>query len=140
LLVPIPAGTSVAVLGTLGSYFSLRVVNVPALAVEALGTTSLPEPLGSTTGGAGEALEGIRLTAEGTVTEAPGSLSDGLGVTIDDGSGPLRLVVSALAQAGQPIATGDHVVAVGPLGQRDSSGTGLAGYRLHATLPGELVL
>lgn len=140
LPIPIPAGTTVAVQGTLGTYFSLRIVNVPGVAVEALGTTALPEALGSTTGGASEPLEGIRLTVDGTVTEAPGSLSDGLGVTVDDGSGPLRLVVSTLAQAGQSITTGDHVVAIGPLGQRDSSGTGLAGYRLHATLPGELVV
>jgi len=140
LPVPIPAGTSIAVEGTLGSYFSLRVANVPASTVVILGAASLPDPLGSTTGGATETLEGIRLAVEGTVTESPGALSDGLGVTLDDGSGPLRLVVSALAQAGQPIASGDHIVAVGPLGQRDSSGTGAAGYRLHATLPGELVV
>jgi outer membrane biosynthesis protein TonB len=140
LPVPIAAGTSIAVEGTLGSYFSLRVVNVPAATIEIIDSASLPDPLGSTTGAAGESLEGIRLAVEGTVSESPSALSDGLGVTIDDGSGPLRLVVSALAQAGQPIATGDHVSAVGPLGQRDSSGTGLAGYRVHATLPGELIV
>ena len=33
---------------------------------------------------------------------------------------------------------GSIVVARGPLGQRDSSGTGIEGYRLHATLAGEL--
>jgi hypothetical protein len=140
LSVPIQAGTSVAVEGTLGSYFSLRVVNVAASAVELIGPGTLPEPMGSTTGGVSELLEGIRLSVEGNVTESPNALSDGLGVTIDDGSGPLRLVVGSLAQSGQPVATGDRVIAVGPLGQRDSSGTGLAGYRLHATLPGELVV
>jgi hypothetical protein len=61
-------------------------------------------------------------------------------VTIDDGSGAVRIVVSAAAQAGATISTGDFVTATGPLGQRDSSGTGAAGYRLHATLPGELVV
>jgi hypothetical protein len=137
---PIPAGTVVAIDGNLGSYFSLRVINVPAADVEIAGVDALPDPIGSTTGGAGEALEGMRLSVEGTVTEAPGALADGLGVTIDDGSGPIRLVVATSAQGGQTIATGDHVAAVGPLGQRDSSGTGLAGYRLHATLPGELVV
>jgi hypothetical protein len=140
LAVPIPAGTSVAVEGTLGSYFSLRVVNVAASAVELIGPGTLPEPVGSTTGGVNELLEGIRLSVEGNVTESPNALSDGLGVTVDDGTGPLRIVVGSLAQSGQTIATGDHVVAVGPLGQRDSSGTGLAGYRLHATLAGEVVV
>ena len=50
-----------------------------------LGSPTLPDPIGSTTGGAGEPLEGIRLSVEGVVTEAPGALTDGLGVTIDDG-------------------------------------------------------
>ena len=30
------------------------------------------------------------------------------------------------------------MVVTGPLGQRDSSGTGSAGYRVHATLAGEV--
>ena len=137
---PIPAGASVVVDGVIGSYFSLRVVNVPAATVQIVGDGTMPEPVGSTTGGAGELLEGIRISVEGTVTEAPTALSDGLGVTVDDGTGPLRLVVGNLAQAGQTIATGDDVIALGPLGQRDSSGTGMAGYRLHATLAGELVV
>jgi len=140
LAVPIPAGTSVDVEGVLGSYFSLRVINVPATDIATLGAGILPDPLGSTTGAATEPLEGIRLTVAGTVTEAPTALSDGLGVTVDDGSGPLRLVVAGPAQGDQTITKGDQIVAVGPLGQRDSSGTGLAGYRLHATLPGELVV
>ena len=139
LAAPIPAGRSITINGTLGSYFSLRVVNIDMATIEVGGQGDLPVPLGSTTGGADEALEGLRLAVAGTVTETPTALADGLGVTIDDGSGPLRVVVADPARAGQPIATGDHVAAVGPLGQRDSSGTGLAGYRLHATLPGELV-
>ena len=74
------------------------------------------------------------------MTAAPDALSDGLGVTIDDGSGPLRLVVGDAARAGASVGTGDVVTAIGPLGQRDSSGTGLAGYRLHATLAGEFAV
>jgi len=136
----IPAGTSITIDGTLGSYFSLRVVNVTAAGLTTGAVATLPEPIGSVTGGVGEALEGIRLSVAGTVTETPGGLADGLGVTIDDGSGPLRLVVATAAQGGQSISTGDQVLAVGPLGQRDSSGTGLSGYRLHATQPGELVV
>ena len=96
--------------------------------------------MGASTGAAGEALEGLRLSVGGVVVEAPSALSDGLGVTIDDGSGALRIVVGAVAQAAATIRTGDTITAVGPLGQRDSSGTGLAGYRLHATLPGELAV
>lgn len=138
LAVPIPAGTTVELTGTLGSYFSLRIVNVSAATITVGSSGPIPEPIGTTTGAANEALEGVRLALEGIVTETPGVLADGLGVTIDDGSGPIRIVVGAAALAGQAVGAGDHVSATGPLGQRDSSGTGLAGYRLHVTLPGEL--
>jgi uncharacterized protein YdeI (BOF family) len=137
---PIEAGTTVEVTGSLSSYFSLRVIAVSGADVIADGADALPAPLPATTGEASEAFEGTRLLVSGTVTAAPSPLSDGLGVTIDDGSGPLRLVVSDSALAGAAPATGDVVTAIGPLGQRDSSGTGLAGYRLHATLSGEFAI
>jgi hypothetical protein len=140
LPVPFAAGTTVVADGTLGSYFSLRVVTVTSAKVVVTGSAGLPDPLGSTTAAADETLEGIRLLVSGTVTEAPSALADGLGVTIDDGSGPLRIVVASAAQGTQSIGTGDVVTAIGPLGQRDSTGTGSAGYRLHATLDGELTV
>src|SRR5439155_25969880 len=140
-LVPaIPAGTTVAITGTVGSYFSLRTVNTTAAGIVPTGTADLPDPIGVTTGAAAESLEGLRLAVSGVVTESPSTLADGLGVTIDDGSGPLRLVVTAAAQGAATISTGDTVGAIGSLGQRDSSGTGAAGYRLHITLPRELTV
>jgi hypothetical protein len=134
---PLNAGTTVEVTGSLSSYFSLRVLVASGTDVVADGVEPLPVPLAATTGEAAEPFEGTRLIVSGTVTSAPSDLADGLGVTIDDGSGPLRLVVSDAALAGAQVATGDEVTAIGPLGQRDSSGTGLSGYRLHATLVGE---
>src|SRR6185369_4497552 len=41
------------------------------------------------------------------------------------------------ALGGSSVPSGTTVVATGPVGQRDSSGTGLAGYRIHATAAGE---
>jgi hypothetical protein len=123
----IPAGSTVIVDGTLGSYFSLRVVSVTAASVTVTGVAELPEPVGAATGAATESLEGLRLLVAGTVSEAPSALSDGLGVTIDDGTGPLRLVVGPEALGAATIHAGDEVTATGPLGQRDSSGTGAAG-------------
>jgi hypothetical protein len=61
-------------------------------------------------------------------------------VTVDDGSGAIRTVIAPAALGGATIGTGDSVTVIGPLGQRDSSGTGLAGYRIHATRDGELIL
>ncbi len=135
--VPLPAGTSVEISGSLGSYFSLRILNVEAATVIQLGASTLPEPLATVTGSAGETVEGLRLLVGGTVTSAPSELADGLGVTIDDGTGPLRIVVAPSALLATEVRTGDIVTATGPLGQRDSGGTGVAGYRLHATLSGE---
>jgi hypothetical protein len=135
---PVAAGTSVTLTGPLGSYFSLRVLSATAAGVAIDGTGTLPEALVSTTGGATESLEGRRLFVGGQVTEAPTALADGLGIMIDDGSGPLRVIASTQALGGATVASGDLLTAVGPLGQRDSSGTGAAGYRLHATGAGEL--
>ena len=72
------------------------------------------------------------------MTEAPSALSDGLGITIDDGTGPVRVIAGPDALGALSPARGDVLVARGPLGQRDSTGTGSSGYRLHATMAGEL--
>jgi hypothetical protein len=134
---PLPAGTSVIATGSTGSYFSLRTLNAASDSIVVVGTSDLPAPVTVATGLATEPVEGLRLAVTGTVTAAPSALTDGLGVTIDDGSGQLRLIVADAALAGVTVGTGDIVTAIGPLGQRDSSGTGMAGYRIHATLPGE---
>jgi hypothetical protein len=136
----LPAGSVVEVTGTIGSYFSLRTLNVVADDVAGVGTAELPNPVSTSTGAANDAVEGSRLTVSGTVVGTPAALSDGLGATIDDGSGELRVVIAPEALSGAALQSGDLVTVTGPLGQRDSSGTGLEGYRIHATLPGELVI
>ena len=138
LATPYTPGTTVTATGTIGSYFSLRTLVVKASDITPTGTATLPEPLGISTGSAGEGLEGLRVIVSGLVTEAPSTLADGLGVTVDDGSGPIRTVISDAALAGAAIGTGDSITVTGPLGQRDSTGTGTAGYRIHATQDGEL--
>ena len=90
------------------------------------------------TGSAVETVEGSRIRIAGTTIGSPDQLSDGLGITVDDGSGPVRAVIGPDAAGGLTLASGSHVVVTGPLGQRDSSGTGSAGYRVHATLAGEI--
>ena len=89
------AGTTVTATGTLGSYFSLRTLVVQASDVTPTGSASLPEPLGVSTGSANEALEGLRVMVSGLVTESPSTLVDGLGVTVDDGTGPIRASTSS---------------------------------------------
>ncbi len=135
-----PAGMTVTVQGSVGSRFSQRTLRIAEAALEAGPVVDLPGPLATTTGAATEPLEGVRVVASGTVLGAPDQLADGLGVTLDDGSGPVRAVVGPDAAAGRTIASGMVATVSGPLGQRDSSGTGSAGYRIQATLPGELEL
>ena len=139
-IAPLPAGTLVRASGTVVSRYGQRTLRVAAPDVVVLGEASLPAPVAAGTGAAGiagESLEGLRLRVAGVVVEAPSGLADGLGVALDDGSGVLRLVVGPEALADATVLRGAAVTATGPLGQRDSSGTGSAGYRLYATMPGE---
>ncbi|HEY3333702.1 MAG TPA: lamin tail domain-containing protein [Candidatus Limnocylindrales bacterium] len=135
---PLPAGTTVRATGTLDSRFSQRTIRVAGADVVVTGSAPLPEAMSTSTGAASEPLEGRRLELVGTVTEAPSALTDGLGITIDDGTGPVRVIAGPAALGSLVPVRGDVVTARGPLGQRDSTGTGTAGYRLHATLAGEL--
>ena len=136
---PLAAGTSIRATGTLDTRYGQRTLRVDRVDI-GLGTSggSLPIALATSTGAASEPLEGTRLELMGTVTQAPSTLADGLAITIDDGSGPVRVVVGDEALGAWSPGTGDLIVARGPLGQRDSTGTGTSGYRLHATLAGEL--
>ncbi len=140
LLPPLPAGMDVRLSGTLDERYALRILRVTGSDVSVAGAGVLPLPLAIATGEAAEQLEGRRVALAGTVVEAPGAMADGLGLLLDDGSGPVRVIVGPDALGGAEPGTGDQVAAVGPLGQRDSTGTGVAGYRVHATLPGELVV
>jgi hypothetical protein len=135
---PIPAGSRVLLTGTTDSRYAQRTVRAAGPEVVLLAPDTLPAPVTAETGAAGEPLEGLRLELAGIVTEAPSALSDGLGLMIDDGTGPVRVIVGTDTLGAMTPAAGDAVVVRGPLGQRDSGGTGLAGYRLHATLAGEL--
>ena len=50
----------------------------------------LPVPPAVSTGAAGEVREGLRITVAGTTVGASSALADGLGVTVDDGTGGIR--------------------------------------------------
>jgi hypothetical protein len=134
----LPAGTTIRVAGVLDSRYGQRTLRVASADIEITGSAELPVAMDAATGEASEPLEGLRLGLAGVVVETPAALSDGLGITIDDGTGPVRVVAGPEALGSLAIAKGDIVVARGPLGQRDSSGTGTTGYRLHATMPGDL--
>ena len=131
---------TVTVEGTVSSRFSQRTLRISESALIPGPATDLPAAVSVETGAASESFEGQRVRVSGTIIGAPDQLTDGLGVTLDDGSGTIRAVVGPDAVDGQSLASGMIATISGPLGQRDSSGTGTAGYRVHVTLPGELEL
>ncbi len=140
LAVPMVAGTRVRAQGVVDDRYAQRTLRVKSPEVVVIGTSELPAVLRVASGDAREPVEGRRLEVGGRVTEPATALSDGLGLMVDDGTGAVRIVVGPDVLRGMTPSTGSLVVARGPLGQRDSGGTGLAGYRLNATLPGELEL
>ncbi|HEY8818424.1 MAG TPA: lamin tail domain-containing protein, partial [Candidatus Limnocylindrales bacterium] len=135
-----PAGTTVTVQGSISSRFSQRTLRIAESSIVVGSVEKLPASIRIGTGEAAEAFEGERVVTTGTVSGSPDVLADGFGITLDDGSGPVRGVIGADALAGRTIASGMTATVSGPLGQRDSSGTGTAGYRIQATLAGELEL
>jgi uncharacterized protein YdeI (BOF family) len=135
----VPAGTSIVATGTTDARFSQRTLRLDESAIVVSASGPLPAPLSTETGAATEALEGQRLMVSGTVVGSPSELSDGTAVSIDDGTGAVRVIVVPDALGGRALASGQVVTAVGPLGQRDSTGTGIGGYRLFV-IAGEDVL
>jgi outer membrane biosynthesis protein TonB len=123
-------GTAVRASGTVDDRYGQRTIRLDGSPV-ARGPGALPDPLPMATGAAAEALEGRLVAAEGAVTETPTALATGISLQIDDGSGPLRVILS-FAGASAP-ARGDAIRVTGPLGQRDTTGTGSGGYRLLVT-------
>ncbi|TAJ99741.1 MAG: hypothetical protein EPO36_11860 [Chloroflexota bacterium] len=140
LVAPLPAGTTVRLEGTLDERYGARTLRVAVADLTDLGPGVIPDPEDVGTGIVAESLEGIRVTVSGPTVGAPTSYADGLGILVDDGSGPVRVIVGPDALAGNTLPSGTFIRAAGPVGQRDSTGTGTSGYRIHATEPGELEL
>ena len=136
----LPAGERIRVAGELDTRYGQRTLRVDVAAILDLGPDTIPAPMPIDASAVGEATEGLRVAVAGEVIETPSTVSDGLSLVIDDGLGEIRVVVGSAALGDATVARGDEIAAIGPLGQRDSSGTGSAGYRVFATLPGELAV
>ncbi|MDH5242659.1 MAG: lamin tail domain-containing protein [Chloroflexota bacterium] len=133
-----PAGARIVVSGTIDTRYAQRTLRIREADLVAAGDAGLPVAEPVTTGAAGEAFEGWRVAAEGAVVGGVDALADGYAVSVDDGTGPVRVVVDPAALGERSLASGTVIRAVGPLGQRDSSGTGSTGYRLYVTRAGDL--
>ncbi|MDQ3448134.1 MAG: lamin tail domain-containing protein [Chloroflexota bacterium] len=138
---PLPIGTDVQVAGRMESRYGLTTLRLEAASdLFALGSGPPPEPVPAETGAAGEELEARSVSVRALITGGAETLSDGFAVTVDDGSGTLRvLAANTTGISPSDLPVGADVALTGVLGQRDASGTGLAGYRLHLREAADIV-
>jgi hypothetical protein len=136
----LPVGTEVIATGVLETRFSLLTLRLAAATdLLAIGEGVAPDPLDILTGLVDEFVEGSLVSVEGTVSDGISTLTDGFSTAIDDGSGSLRVIVAAAAGIDPcHMAKGSRLRLTGVVGQRDTSGTGLAGYRLHLRSPADV--
>ncbi len=135
---PLAAGTMVRVAGTIDDRYGQRTVRADSGDVVTLGAGTIPAPADRATGAVCEGDEGLLVATNGVVAAAPDSLADGIGLWLDDGSGPLRVVVTPNALGTIAPVRGMRLQVTGPIGQHTSASS--AGYRLDATEPGRVVV
>jgi hypothetical protein len=136
----LPAGTLIGVSGVVDDRFAERTLRVNVADIVTLGQAAFPPAPLDPTGSIGEPIEGSMATVQGVTVGSSTALADGLGLMVDDGSGQIRVIVGPNALGGLSVPAGTSVIATGPVGQRDSTGTGLAGYRIHATESGAFTI
>lgn len=107
---------------------SLRVVDPPLR----LGTAADPSAQVLRTGDASESTEALLVVSRGAVVASARRASSGtVSFEIDDGSGPLRIVLDAtLSVDADPYVAGSWVEVRGVLGQETSGAQPLRGYRI----------
>ena len=135
-----PAGTALITTGTLDTRYAQRTLRAAETDIVVVGQGAVPESIGIATAAGGEAFEGRRVSVGGFVVGGSDVLADGLAVSVDDGTGPIRIVVTPDALGERALTDGTQVTVAGSLGQRDSSGTGTTGYRLYVTAATDLVI
>jgi lamin tail-like protein len=138
VVAPLAAGATLMAIGTVDDRYGQRTLRVSEADLVLLGTTNLPAAVTISTGAVSEQIEGRIVAVTGAIVGAADILADGTAVTVDDGGGQLRVIVTPSALGGRELLAGSLVTASGPLGQRDSSGTGTSGYRLHVIRSGDL--
>ncbi len=136
----IARGTGVVATGEIDDRFAQRTLRVAAADVQPLGPAEEPAPVPRSTGSVGEAHEGTLISIAGSIAGAPTPLSSSLAYEVDDGSGTVRVIVgTALGVDTSAWTTGTTVALVGVVGQRDSSSSGTAGYRVQPRGPSDVI-
>jgi hypothetical protein len=123
---------------TKAGMLSLRVTTPPL----SLGRQADPEPLRRATGALDEGEEALLVVARGAVRGAISRPRNGaVSFAIDDGSGPIRVTISARAGiAAGAIQGGTWLELRGVLGQETTGDAPLRGYRLWPRAAGDLTV
>lgn len=125
-------GDRVRVSGVIDDRYAQRTLRADLADVVVLGTAADPPPAEIPTGSVDEGVESRLVRIAGTIIGSSTALSAGLAFDLDDGSGPVRLLIgSATGIDVSAWGSGYQVDAIGVVGQRDSSGTGASGYRVQ---------
>ena len=125
-------GQVVEVAGELDDRYAQRTLRADATDLMVVGSGSEPVAGAVVSGAIDESLEGQLVELDATLATGPSPLSGGQAFDVDDGSGSVRVFVSdatAIDLAAWEAGTRLHLRGV--VGQRDSSGTGTAGYRVQ---------
>jgi hypothetical protein len=135
-----PRGTALLVTGIVDDRYGQRTLRGDAAAMTVVGPGVAPAPIDLATGSVSEAVEGQLVSLTGQIQGAPTILSAGLAFEIDDGSGPIRVLVGPATSIETSTWLKDVTLSViGVVGQRDSSGTGSEGYRVQPRDAGDVV-
>ncbi len=127
-----PRGMTLRVQGELDQRFSQRTIRADTTDVTIVGPGTEPTAATVATGSVGEAHEGELVELDGVIVSGQTALTSGIAVDLDDGSGPIRVMVGAATGIDVTGWTRDTRLHLrGVVGQRDSSGSGTAGYRVQ---------
>jgi uncharacterized protein YdeI (BOF family) len=135
-----PRGVTLRVIGVLDDRFSQRTIRTEGARVTVVGQNVEPTAQQSATGAIGEDDEGELVDVSGIIAGAPTLLTTGVAVDIDDGSGAVRVLagnVTGIDTSGWIRDAALHLRGV--VGQRDSSGSGTAGYRVQPRDPSDVL-
>ena len=132
-------GERLRVTGTVDDRYAQRTIRASAATLTSLGNGTEPLAADAATGTIGEALEGQLVEVTGIISSSATTLSSGLAWDLDDGSGPVRILVgTATGIDATSWARGVGLTLIGVVGQRDSSGTGTSGYRIQPRDPADI--
>ncbi|MCA1570928.1 MAG: hypothetical protein LC798_11540 [Chloroflexi bacterium] len=126
-------GDHLLVRGTVDDRFAQRTLRADGDDLTVVATDrGDPTPLNAPTGSVNESVEARLVRIGGTISGSPTTLSGGLAFEVDDGSGATRVIVGTSTGIETAAWTnGAQVQVVGVVGQRDSSGTDVSGYRVQ---------